>query len=57
MPIFAVIENKKVINIVVAEADYAVEQGWVALPDGAGIGCDYVDGQFIDNRKIPQSTL
>jgi hypothetical protein len=54
MPNFAVIENKKIVNTVVAEADYAATQGWVALPDGAGIDWDYVDGQFIDNRPVPE---
>jgi len=47
---FAIIENGKVINAVVAEADYASDQGWIALPMGAGIGWDYINGQFVDNR-------
>ena len=54
MPNFAVIENGKVINAVVAEADYAAEQGWVALPDNAGIDWDYINGQFVDNRPVPE---
>jgi hypothetical protein len=54
MPNFAIIENEKVVNTVVAEADHAAEQGWVALPDGAGIDWDYVDGQFVDNRPVPE---
>ena len=54
MPNFAVIENEKVINIVVAENEYAINQGWVALPDGAGIDWDYVNGQFVDNRPVPE---
>lgn len=53
MPNFAIIENGKVINAVVAEADYAATQGWVALPDNAGIDWDYINGQFIDNRPVP----
>ena len=53
MPNYAIIENGKVVNTVVAEADYAATQGWVALPDGAGIDWDYTNGQFIDNRPIP----
>jgi len=52
MPNFAIIENGKVVNAVVAEADFAAEQGWTALPDNAGIGWDYADGQFIDNRPV-----
>jgi hypothetical protein len=54
MPNFAIIENGKVVNSVVAEASYAAEQGWVALPDDAGIDWDYVDGQFVDNRPVPE---
>lgn len=50
---FAVIENGKVVNTVIAEADYAAEKGWVSLPDGVGIDWDYIDGQFIDNRPVP----
>jgi hypothetical protein len=53
MPNFAIIENGKVVNAVISEADYATEQGWIALPDSAGIGWDYVNGQFINNRPAP----
>jgi hypothetical protein len=53
MPNYAIIENGKVVNTVVAEADYATTQGWVALTNG-GIDWDYIDGQFIDNRPTPE---
>lgn len=53
MNTYAVIENGKVTNTVVAEADYAAQQGWIALPKNAGIGWDYINGQFVDNRPIP----
>ena len=53
MPNFAIIENTKVVNVVVAEASYAAEQGWVELTNGAGVDWDYVDGQFVDNRPKP----
>ena len=56
MPNFAIIENGKVVNAVVAEADYAAEQGWVALSGDASIGWDYADGQFVDNRPVPEVT-
>lgn len=49
---FAIIENGKVINVVVADLDYATEQGWISLPENAGIGWDYIDGQFVDNRPV-----
>ena len=50
---YAIIENGKVINTVVAEADYATTQGWVELTSG-GIDWDYVNGQFVDNRPVPE---
>jgi hypothetical protein len=53
MPNYAIIENGKVVNTVVAEADYATTQGWVVLTNG-GVDWDYIDGQFIDNRPIPE---
>ena len=54
MPNYAIIENGKVVNAVVADADYAATQGWVALPDEAGIDWGYVNGQFVDNRPVPE---
>lgn len=54
MASYAVIENGMVINTVVAEVDYAAEQGWVAMPDGVEIGWSYVDNGFIDNRPKPE---
>jgi hypothetical protein len=51
MPNYAIIENGKVINTVVAEADYAATQGWVFCEHG-GIGWDYTNGQFVDNRPV-----
>lgn len=54
MPNYAIIQNGKVINTVVAESDFAAEQGWVELPENAGIDFDYIDGQFVDNRPKPE---
>ena len=54
MPNFAIIENGKVVNAVAAEAGYAAEQGWVELTGFAGIDWDYVNGQFVDNRPVPE---
>jgi hypothetical protein len=54
---YAVIENGKVINTVVAETDYAAAQGWVELTSG-GIGWDYVNRQFVDNMpRLPEPEL
>ena len=54
MPNYAIIKNGKVVNAVVAEADYAAEQGWVELSGDAGVDWDYVNGQFVDNRPAPE---
>jgi len=52
MPNFAIIENGKVINVVVANADYATEKGWVLIPadQNAGVDWDYDGVNFINNR-------
>jgi hypothetical protein len=51
---YAIIKDGKVINTVVAEADYAATQGWIELTGSAGIDWDYIDGQFVDNRPQPE---
>lgn len=52
---YAIIENGTVVNAVLADPEYASQQGWVPLPEGAGIGFSYVDGAFIDTRPTPES--
>lgn len=41
---FAIIENGVVVNMAVASPEFAASQGWIAVPDGVGIGWSY-DGQ------------
>jgi len=48
---YAVIENGKVVNAVVSDANFASENGWVELTSG-GMGWDYIDGEFVDNRPV-----
>lgn len=58
MPNYAIIENGKVINTVVAEADYAAQQGWILFPEDMGIGCLF-DGENWTNPNpvvIPEPT-
>jgi len=52
---YAVIENEKIVNIVLSEQSYAAEQGWIVCSDEAGIDWDYINGQFVDNRPQPQA--
>jgi hypothetical protein len=42
---YAIIENGVVVNVAIAEADYAAEQGWIECPD-AGPGWTYANGVF-----------
>jgi hypothetical protein len=42
---YAIIENGVAVNVVVADAEYAGQQGWVECPD-AGPGWTYADGVF-----------
>jgi len=42
---YAIIENGTVVNVVVADAQLAAENGWIACPD-AGPGWTYADGVF-----------
>jgi hypothetical protein len=42
---FAIIENGTVVNVVVADAEIASANGWIACPD-AGPGWTYADGVF-----------
>jgi len=43
---YAIVQDGKVVNIVEASPRVAEANGWADLPDGAGIGDTYADGQF-----------
>ena len=43
---FAIIENGIVGNIVIADAEFAQEQGWLAAPDDVEIGWTYDGNDF-----------
>ena len=53
---FAIIENGVVTNVVVADAAYAQQQGWI-LCEFNGIGDQYVNGQYIrrETTTTPQT--
>jgi hypothetical protein len=42
---YAIIENGTVVNVVVADAEIAIANGWVDCPE-AGPGWAYADGVF-----------
>jgi hypothetical protein len=52
MTTYAIIENEKVINVCVAEISDIKPSNWI-LCESVGIGWDYVNGEFIDNRPKP----
>lgn len=53
MPNYAVIENGKVVNMCVATPSDTKPSNWVLCESG-GIGWDYINGQFVDNRPAPE---
>ena len=53
---YAVIENNKVLNICVAEPSDIKPDNWVLCEEG-GIGWDYTNGQFVDNRPQPEVVI
>lgn len=44
---YAIIENEKVINVVVADAEFAAQNGWIDCPE-AGPGWKYINGVFTE---------
>jgi len=43
---YAIIENGTVVNVVLADAQFALSNGWVECPDVVEIGWTYADGVF-----------
>lgn len=50
---YAIIENGVVVNIVVSDADFAAQNGWISLPNGFGID-DLYDGSTFTKAPEPQ---
>ena len=50
---YAIVENGIVVNIVVADAEFAASQGWVEIQNNAQIGWIYEDGQFSQPPYLP----
>lgn len=48
---YAVIENNLVINVALADEAFAQSQGWIAIPDGFGIGDSYENGTFVSKPE------
>jgi hypothetical protein len=58
MKTYAHIVNDKVVNVSLWDGESAWQpaEDVVEIPEGvsAGIGWDYVDGMFVDNRPAPE---
>ena len=54
---YAIIENNKVINVVVAEQEYADQQGWIVCPIEVEINWLYENGQFVQPPAQPETTI
>jgi hypothetical protein len=55
---YAHIKDNKVINVIVwdGESKLSYANELVPLTGNAGIDWDYIDGEFIDNRPIDETT-
>jgi hypothetical protein len=58
---YAHIVDGKVVNVSVwdGETPYTPDEELVEIPEGttAGIDWDYIDGEFVDNRPVPEITI
>lgn len=50
---YAIIENQTVVNVAVANPEFAQSQGWIEIVGNAGIGWGYINGQFIEPPPKP----
>lgn len=55
---YAIIENDKVVNIIVADADFIAEHypDAIEIDEIAGIGWSYIDGTFIAPEPVVDET-
>lgn len=51
MPNYAIIESNKIVNVVVAEPDYAAQQRWLPLPENAGMGFVFDGANWVNPNK------
>ena len=50
---YAIIQNGTVVNVAAADPQFAASQGWIALPEGAGIGWTYDGATFAPPAPQP----
>jgi hypothetical protein len=53
---YALVKDGKVVNVILADSKIETEEEMVELEEGSvvGIDWDYNDGQFTDNRPVPE---
>jgi len=53
---YALVKDGKVVNVILADSKIETEEEMVELEEGSvvGIDWDYTDGQFTDNRPVPE---
>ena len=51
---YAVIDDTKVVNIAMAEPDFAAEMGWAEVQDHVGPGWVYENGEFSPPPPTPE---
>ena len=54
---YAIVENNKVINVVIADEEYANQQGWIVCPNAIEIDWLYENGQFVEPPIQPKTTI
>ena len=53
---YAIVENGLVVNVVVADAEFAAQKGWIACPD-AGPGWKYDGVTFTEPDPVVASVV
>ena len=49
---YGIIENGICINVIIADEEFAVVIGAVAVPEGFGIGDGFIDDEWVSNKPI-----
>ena len=52
---YAIIENQIVVNLAVADPEFAQLEGWIEATDDVSIGWGYVGGQFVPPPPVDYS--
>ena len=56
MSVYAIVQDDVVVNIAEADEDFAQEQGWVPLPEGATVGSTFDGTQWVAPAPVEALT-